>query len=478
MKRLFIEYNPYFVRVALAEDGELVEFGVEHVTARSRVGNIYKGKVENVIGGMKAAFVNVGLERNGFLYLGDGEESVKVSAGDIVMCQVVKEQMGAKGARLSTDISIAGYTVVLLPTGGFRGVSRKIENDAGRARLEGLVAAKCPQNMGFIVRSAAVKASDEEILAELDSLINIWRRIEEDYRKASPGSVVFREAQLIERTIRDNFAEEVDRIVVDDPLLAERLSARMRGVEVEYYPGSRKIFRAFGLAGQIDKLADRKVMIEGGAYLVIDRTEALTVIDVNTGRFVGGKDLEDTVFRTNIAAAEEVARQLRARNISGIVIVDFIDMQSDEHRKAVVERLRECLKRDRLKTSAVSMTGLGLVELTRKRTRLSADTFMLEPCESCEGGFVVSTVHLALRIRDDIVDFSLEDPCRSIIARVHPRIIECVFRYGIMAREAAEIWRGRRVYLISDPSLPRDGLVISGSDERVLTLPAEARLVY
>ena len=153
-------------------------------------------------------------------------------------------------------------------------------------------------------------------------------------------------------------------------------------------------------------------------------------------------------------------------------------MQSDEHRKAVVERLRECLKRDRLKTSAVSMTGLGLVELTRKRTRLSADTFMLEPCESCEGGFVVSTVHLALRIRDDIVDFSLEDPGRSIIARVHPRIIECVFRYGIMAREAAEIWRGRRVYLIPDPSLPRDGLVIAGSDERVLTLPAEARLVY
>lgn len=477
MKRLFIECNPYFVRVALAEDGELIEFGAEHVAERSHVGNIYKGKVENVLGGMKAAFVNVGLERNGFLYIGDDEESAKVSAGDIVMCQVIKEQMGTKGARLSRDISIAGYALVLLPGGGFRGVSRKIESDEGRARLEKLVAAACPQEMGFIVRSAAVKATDEEILTELDSLVKIWRRVEEDYRKAAPGSLVFREAQLIERTIRDNFAEEVDKIVVDDPILAETLSSRMRGVEVEYYSGQRNIFRNFGLSEQIDKLAERKVTIEGGAYLVIDRTEALTVIDVNTGRFVGGKDLEDTVFRTNIAAADEVARQLRMRNISGIVIVDFIDMQSDEHRKAVVERLREDLKRDRLKTSAVSMTGLGLVELTRKRTRLSADTLMLDPCESCEGGFVTSAVHIALKLREELVEFSLANEGRAIIARVHPCVVERVFRYGIMTREAQELWKGRRVYLVPDATLPRDGLAVESSDAKVLTLPADARLV-
>ena len=366
---------------------------------------------------------------------------------------------------------------MLLPGGGFRGVSRKIESDEARARLEKLVAAACPQEMGFIVRSAAVKATDAEILAELDSLVKIWRRVEEDYRKAAPGSLVFREAQLIERTIRDNFAEEVDKIVVDDPILAETLSSRMRGVEVEYYSGQRNIFRNFGLSEQIDKLAERKVTIEGGAYLVIDRTEALTVIDVNTGRFVGGKDLEDTVFRTNIAAADEVARQLRMRNISGIVIVDFIDMQSDEHRKAVVERLREDLKRDRLKTSAVSMTGLGLVELTRKRTRLSADTLMLDPCESCEGGFVTSAVHIALKLREELVEFSLANEGRAIIARVHPCVVERVFRYGIMTREAQELWKGRRVYLVPDATLPRDGLAVESSDAKVLTLPADARLV-
>ena len=269
----------------------------------------------------------------------------------------------------------------------------------------------------------------------------------------------------------------MDKIVVDDPILAETLSSRMRGVEVEYYSGQRNIFRNFGLSEQIDKLAERKVTIEGGAYLVIDRTEALTVIDVNTGRFVGGKDLEDTVFRTNIAAADEVARQLRMRNISGIVIVDFIDMQSDEHRKAVVERLREDLKRDRLKTSAVSMTGLGLVELTRKRTRLSADTLMLDPCESCEGGFVTSAVHIALKLREELVEFSLADAGRAIIARVHPCVVERVFRYGIMTREAQELWKGRRVYLVPDATLPRDGLAVESSDAKVLTLPADARLV-
>ena len=479
MKRLFIDYNPYFVRVALAEEGELVEFGVEHVTARSHVGNIYKGKVENVLSGMKAAFVNVGLPRNGFLYIGDAPDGgSKVSAGDIVMCQVVKEQMGAKGARLTTDISLPGYTLVLLPKGGFRGVSRKIENDVRRAELEELVSSACPQNMGFIVRSAAVKASNDEILHELEALIRIWRHVEEDYMKASPSAVVFREAQLVERTIRDNFSEEVDKIVVNEPFLAERLASRMKGAEVEYYSGVRNIFRHFGLSEQIDKLADRKVAVEGGAYLVIDRTEALTVIDVNTGRFVGGKDLEDTVFKTNLAAADEVARQLRARNISGIVIVDFIDMQQDEHRRAVVERLKEALKKDRLKTSAVSMTGLGLVELTRKRTRLSADTFMLEPCERCEGGFVVSSVHLALKLRDELIDFVTEKDCASVIAKVSPAVADCVFKFRIMAREAAELWKGRRVYLVPDPSLGRDEHVIVASNDKVLTLPAEARLVY
>lgn len=479
MKQLFIDYNPYFVRAALAEEGELVEFGVEHVASRGHVGNIYKGKVENVLGGMKAAFVNIGLERNGFLYVGDAADGVrKVSPGDIVMCQVVKEQMGTKGARLTTDVTLPGYTLVLLPTGGFRGVSRKIESDERRAHLERLVSSVCPQNMGFIVRSAAVKARDEEITRELDALIALWDKIKENYASTAPTSVVYREAQLLERAIRDNYAEEVDRIVVNEPLLAKRLSSRMTKIAVEYYAGKRNIFRHFGLSEQIDRLADRKVMLENGAYLVVDRTEALTVIDVNTGRFVGTHNLEDTVFRTNMTAAVQVAKVLRARNISGIVVVDFIDMQTEEHKRAVVDKLREELKKDRLKTSAVAMTGLGLVELTRKRTRLSADTFMLEPCESCQGGFVVSATHLALKLRDELTEYSLVNDFGSFIARVNPSVVERVFAYRVMARESAELWKDKRVYLIPDTSLARDEFVISGTDDKVLSLPAEARLVF
>ena len=478
MKQLFVDRNPFFVRTALVEEGKLIEFGVEHVAARGHVGNIYKGRIENVLGGMKAAFVNIGLERNGFLYIGDAEKDRRFSAGDIVMCQVVKEQFGSKGARLTLDVTLPGYSLVLLPMGGFRGVSRKIEDETRRAELERLVAGEGPQEMGFIVRSAAVKVPDEQIKAEVAALVSIWEKTCERYKQAAPASVVFREAQLIERAIRDNYAEEVDRIVVNEPFLAERLSARLYDVKVEYYSGRRDIFRQYGLSEQIDALADRKVELDGGAYLVIDRTEALTVIDVNTGRFVGSQNLEDTVFRTNLAAAAEVAKQLRARNISGIVIVDFIDMQTEEHRKAVLDSLKEELKKDRLKTSAVSMTGLGLVELTRKRTRLSADSFLLEPCDSCHGGFVVSSTHLALRLRDELIEFSIAHDHASYLVRVHPAVMEKALRFRVMAREIAEQWRGKRVYLIPDATLARDKFEISPSDERVLTLPADARLVF
>ena len=246
MKKLYIDFSPYFARTALVNDGELIEFGVEHAARRGHVGNIYKGKVENVLGGMKAAFVNIGLQRNGFLYIGDRAD--KVSPGDIVMCQVVKEQMGAKGARLTTDVTLPGYTVVLLPTGGFRGVSRKIEDENARAHLEELLSSVCPQNMGFIVRSAAIKVPDEKIIAEFESLVAMWERVRERYERSAPGAVIFREAQLLERIIRDNFSEQVDKIVVNEPFLAERLAERMRDVEVEYYSGQRNIFRHYGLS--------------------------------------------------------------------------------------------------------------------------------------------------------------------------------------------------------------------------------------
>lgn len=486
MKSLFIDYNPFFVRAALVEDGELVEFLAEHVSARGHVGNIYKGKVENVLGGMKAAFVNIGLERNGFLYVGeDGDEKKraseslpKLSPGDTVMCQVVKEQFDMKGARLTLDITLPGYYTVLLPKNRFRGVSRKIEDEERRRYLEELIDSVCPQNMGFIVRSAAINAGDCDITDEIAVLAEQWKAVERSYDSALPTSVVFREAQLLERVVRDIHGENMDRVVVNEAELADMLAGRVGDAKIEIYGGDRNIFRHYGISAQVDKLAERRVEVEGGAYIVIDKTEALTVIDVNTGRYVGSKDLEDTVFRTNCAAAVTIAKQLRLRNISGIVIIDFIDMQQDEHKRAVVELLRAELKKDRLKTSVVSMTNLGLVELTRKRTRLPADSFMLDACPDCMGGRVVSGAHLALNLRDELIDYTLVHRHSAYTVRLNPSVCDCVFDYKIMVRETAGLWKGKRIYMIPDESVKRDAFEIRGLDDKVLTLPSCARLLY
>lgn len=480
MKKLYIDYNPFFVRAAMTENGELTEFGVERVARRSKVGNIYKGKVENVLAGMHAAFVNIGLPRNGFLYVGDGEGGQpvrKLSAGDIIMCQVEKEEFNLKGARLTTDVTLPGSYVVLMPRGGVHGVSRKIEDAELRASLEELVASVCPEDMGFIVRSAANGAAEKDIIDEVEYLVSLWRRVERDYAGAQAGSVVFREAHLVERLVRDGYCDGADSVVVNDSSLADTLRSRLRRARVEAYDGAENIFRHFGLDAQIDKLSDRRVDMAGGAYLVIDRTEALTVIDVNTGRYVGVKDLEDTVFRTNMLAATEIARQLRVRNISGMVIIDFIDMADENHRAEVMETLCAELRKDKRKTTAVGMTGLGLVELTRKRTSLPADSFMLEPCRGCSGGYVVSRTHLAIKLRDAMVDFTLAHRFESMIVRAHPDVCEEAFSSRVMARELAGVWRGRRVYLIPDAAMERHAHVIEGSNDKVLTLPAEAMLL-
>lgn len=489
MKQLFIDYNPFCVRAALLEDGELVEFSVEHSSMRGLVGNIYKGKVENVLSGMKAAFVNIGLERNGFLYVGESlvdagrlkncrePSTLNVSAGDVIMCQVVKDQFGMKGARLTMDVTLPGYFLVLLPKSNFFGVSRKIENDEKRAYLEEYVKSLCPQNMGFIIRSAADKATDEDIRTEAESLIALWNKVEKDFGKAQQKSLVFKEAELLERSIRDTFSEDVDSVIVNEPALADQLGNKVGKSKIEIYRGEKNIFAHYKIAEQVNRLSDRRVDLDNGAYLIIDKAEALTVIDVNTGRFVGGKDLEDTVFKTNLAAADEIARQLRVRNISGIVVIDFIDMIDDAHKAQIVERLKLALKKDRLKTSAVEMTALGLVELTRKKTRLPVDNFMLEPCRECMGGHVVSAEQTVFILRDELIEYSLKNAYETLMVRVNPEIFTALFNTKLMKRETEGIWHGKRVYFIPDAALPRGSFDFSGCDDKVVTLPKDAKLL-
>ncbi len=484
MKQLILDHTPYCTRAALVENGEMIEFSVEMTSVRGIVGNIYKGKVENVLGGMKAAFVNIGLERNGFLYVGESlvdknrlhsvmpKPNTKLSSGDVIMCQVVKDQFGQKGARLTTDITLAGYYLVYLPNSEFIGVSRKIENDKRREYLEQLVKSVCPRGGGFIIRSAAEKAGDEDIFKDAAQLISLWGKVQEDFARAPEKSMVFEEASLFERALRDTFSEDVDKIVVNDADIAAQLAGRVGNAQVEAYGGERNIMAHFGLSAQINHLCDHKVQMSNGAYIVIDKTEACTVIDVNTGKFVGTRDLEDTVFKTNMAAVECISRQLRIRNISGIVVIDFIDMMLEEHRNAVVEALREALKHDRLKTTTVGMTPLGLVELTRKKTRLPIDDFMLQPCKDCEGGFVVSDAQLAFMLRDELVDFMIAHRCDTAYVGVYPALYDMILQSGILLKHISTVWADKRIYLYSDGDVCRDRFVLN--ENKPLDLPENA----
>lgn len=467
MKNIIIDYTPGIVRAALVEDKNLERFSVENSARVGIVGNIYKGKVENVLSGMKAAFVNIGLDKNGFLYVGEslfdvgrltsGKEPtpLNVSAGDIIMTQVVKDQFGTKGARLTTDISVPGYFLVMLPATNFIGVSRKIVRDERRAYLEDLVKSVCPQNMGFIIRSAADKATDDEIKAEVKALVDTWDGVKKTYNISPPGSLVFQEAELLERAIRDTLGEGIDKVIVNEPALVKFLENRVGGAKVEVYCGERNIFRHFGIEGQINKLFERKVNLKNGGYLIIDKTEALTVIDVNTGRFVGGKDLEDTVFKTNLEAAEEIARQLRIRNIGGIVIVDFIDMTDSAHSDEVMSALKEHLKKDKKRTSAVEMTALGLVELTRKKTSLPIEEFMLDQCDECLDGHVVSSVQALLMMRSALVDFVVKTKAKSVLIRLNPAVFEAYKDVDVFSKDKGGVLKNKKLYFLPDKSVGR-----------------------
>ena len=468
MKNILIDYTEGIVRVALVDGKTLEEFSVERSSHIGIVGNIYKGKVENVLSGMKAVFVNIGLDKNGFLHVGDNlvdpgtitsggvAKPINVSAGDMIMCQVEKDSFGTKGPRLTTDITLAGYYLVLTPQSNYIGVSRKIYNPERRQYLEDLVKSLCPPNMGFIIRSASYKATDDEIKAEIVNLVSLWEKVLCDYQSAPPTGLVFQEAELLERAIRDTLAEDIDRVIVNERNVAKLLENKVGNATVEYYDGERNIFKFYGVDGQINSLHERRVNLKNGGYLIIDKTEALTVIDVNTGKFVGGQNLEDTVYKTNLESAEEIARQLRLRNIGGIVVIDFIDMAEKAHKEDVVNRLKSCLKKDNKRTSAVEMTGLGLVQLTRKKTSLPIGEFMLDECDDCMDGHVVSGVQALLMARGDIIDFALKNKDSIILAKVHPALIDEHKETDVFSVDKEHSLKGRKIYMLGDKALKRN----------------------
>ncbi|WP_338845594.1 ribonuclease G [Massilia sp. W12] len=408
---LLINITPQETRVALVIQGAVQELHIERTHSRGLTGNVYLGKVVRVLPGMQSAFIDIGLERAAFLHVADIWEARSGESGNltpiekmlfdgqVLTVQVIKDPIGSKGARLSTQISIAGRMLVYLPQDNHIGISQKIENEAEREQLRSRLQSLLPpdEKGGFIVRTVAEEASDADMQADIDYLRKIWSAIGAAARSKPPTSLLYQDLNLAQRVLRDFVNDETNAIFVDSRenylALSEFSSAYMPKelARLQHYTGERPLFDLYGVEEEILRALGRRVDLKSGGYLIVDQTEAMTTIDVNTGGYVGGRNFADTIFKTNLEAAHAIARQLRLRNLGGIIILDFIDMENAEHRNAVLAELKKALSRDRTKVSVSSFSALGLVEMTRKRTRESLAHVLCEPCPACGGRGQVKT---------------------------------------------------------------------------------------
>jgi len=410
-EEVLVNITPQETRVAVIQGGAVQELLIERAANRGLVGNIYMGRVARVLPGMQSAFVEVGLERAAFLHVADIWEQRKpngeaakpiekvLAEGQPVLVQVVKDPIGTKGARLSTQVSIAGRVLVYLPQDPHIGISQKIEDESGRQALREKLKALLPaeEKGGFIIRTLAEGAAEDELRTDVEYLRHLWADIRERSLGAEPPKLLYQDLSLAQRVLRDMVTGDISAVKVDSRENFQKLAAfaesympEVRG-RLEHYTGERPLFELYNVEPEIEKALSRRVDLKSGGTLFIDQTEALTTIDVNTGGFVGSRNFDDTVFKTNLEAAQAIARQLRLRNLGGIIIVDFIDMESEEHRAAVLAELKKALSRDRTRMTVNGFTQLGLVEMTRKRTRESLAHVLCEPCPTCGGRGEVKT---------------------------------------------------------------------------------------
>jgi ribonuclease G len=417
---ILISSDPWENRVAILEDGQLAEIYFER--EEKVIGSIFKGKVMNVLPGMGASFVDIGLGRNAFLYVDDinktplniGDVEIthgrsgwtiteKIAKGDDVLVQIVKEPRGLKGARISTNISLPGRYLILMPTGKYSGVSRKIESAEERNRLKGIMKMIRPEGMATVVRTAAAGVSQAELIADLGVLIRMWHGILESYKRAPSPSLIHKDMNLVYKAARDFITPEVDRVYIDDAEEFEKVRDFMRLLgpqyveRIEHYNGGRALFKDFKIDEEVQRLLRPKINLASGGSIVIETTEALTVIDVNSGKFTGGKNLEDTIVKTNVEAAAEIARQVRLRDIGGIIVCDFIDMSTENARNKVIATLEAGLRKDRTRTTIQSFSALGLLEFTRKRVGKDLGGQLRGACPTCSGlGAVMSPETVAI----------------------------------------------------------------------------------
>ena len=406
---ILMNVTPTETRVAVVENGVLQEIYIERTNHRGLVGNIYKGKVVRVLPGMQAAFVDIGLERAAFIHaaeVGKGDANAPINQllheGQSLVVQVTKDPISTKGARLTTQLAIPSRYLVYMPGVDHVGVSQRIEEEGERDRLKELVnncmeAEGLTGEAGFILRTAAEGVGEDEILTDTRYLRRLWRKLEERIKDNKAPSLVYDELPLSLRTIRDLSRPEVSKILIDSRETFQKIEHFTQqyvpevSERVEYYPGPRPIFELYSVEDEIQRALERKVPLKSGGYLVVDQTEAMTTIDVNTGGFVGRRNLEETIYKTNLEAATAIGRQVRLRNLGGIIILDFIDMTEPEHQRQVLRMLEKMLEKDHTKSKISGVSELGLVEMTRKRTRESLEHMLMEPCKACDGRGSVKT---------------------------------------------------------------------------------------
>ena len=463
-QEIYISSTPQESRIALMEDGLLAEFLIERKEEMGVAGNIYKGKVARVLPGMQAAFVDMGMEKAGFLHASDFSSEPdaqllnaadevefaeppkpqssrriplekQISRGEEILVQVAKDPLGTKGARITSHVSLPGRYMVFMPGTKHIGISRRIESDEERTRLKEIAQSLRNENGGFILRTACEGRSKRELQRDLAFLIRLWKGIQKKAQSAAAPALIHQDLDLITRAIRDFFSNDTERVVIDSPKDHRRVLDFVRHfmprltAKIVAYTGKEPLFEQQGIEEKVIKALDRRVWLRSGGYIIIERTEALTAVDVNTGRFVGKRNQEETIFKTNLEATQEVVRQLRLRNVGGIIIIDFIDMEKEGNRKKVYDALKEALKKDKARTNILKISELGLVEMTRQRTRESLENQLLRPCPHCEGrGRIKSAATVAYDVLRAIKRQQTNlDNGKNIVVRLHPDIANFLY---------------------------------------------------
>ncbi len=479
------------IRVGVLEAGQLVELYIERKKNASLVGNIYKGRVVKVLPGMQSAFVDIGLQRAAFLYvsdvktdiedysffLEDDEEAEELSIpkgktdlpieellqeGQEVLVQVSKDPIGSKGARVTTYVTLPGRYLVLMPGLEHVGVSRRITEVEKRQALREVVEAMKPKGFGLIVRTAAEDASQEELRADLEFLVNLWQNISEKKQKVTAPALLYSDFDLVLRSARDLLSPEVERVVLDSKSEYRRLKEFVTTYfpkladKIELYEGQEGLFDAFGVHLDISRALERRVWLKSGGYIVIDQTEAMTVIDVNTGKYVGKENLQETILKTNLEAVKEIAYQIRLRNLGGIIIIDFIDMDSEEDRQKVLTALKEAMKKDKAKATIFDISELGLVQMTRKRVRESLGRMLCEPCPYCEGrGMILSARTICFEIFRKIERLTAPKG-RKVVVTVHPHVAEILTDEERQSLEDLERTKGYEIVVRGDQAFHQE----------------------